>query len=35
MKAPTKTELWWAMTPTWVKAALLLGAVHVLGGRRL
>lgn len=28
---PTKTELWWALTPLWVKVALLAGAAHVLG----
>lgn len=34
MAVPTKTQVWWAMTPTWVKLALLVGAVELLGRRR-
>lgn len=33
MKAPTKAQVWWALTPPWVKLALVVGAVKLIGGR--
>lgn len=30
MPLPSKTTVWWAMTPGWVKLALLVGAAHLL-----